>query len=376
MQMKGRFPLYLLVLSMLAALFLPGCAAKELAALNADKQALESRVGDLENQLAEKQGLEDRVSELISNKQAMESRVAELEGQISGVAADATANSHVFGINALLAASGDASEPAAELAFSGSIAVTASAVIPDGMALSHWEINGKPAAAQDGKLTVDVTGNAVIEAVLREELKVAAVNAYLQLLDAKGNPTGDKMDSYVFENDVGKKISVYIGSVVPANHTIDHWRINGIPHHFNKTVTGIKVYDLHAAAVYEVVLKNTLAPSAKPAPTRNSTPAPTQNSTPDPTQSSTPAPTPTLAPTEPPVDTVSIACTNCTFSGGGYTNAKNGSVPKGTTITLTGTVDIGNPQYWEINGVTNSSYGKTFSYTVNGNTAFKYSGYN
>lgn len=47
------------------------------------------------------------------------------------------------------------------------------------------------------------------------------------------------------------------------------------------------------------------------------------------------------------VTTYTVSCSNCTFSGGGYTNATSGSVAAGTTITVTarGTVSA-----WYING--------------------------
>lgn len=352
MRMKNS-PLYLLMaLVMLAATLLPGCAAKDMAALAAEKQSLESKVTDLESQLAEQQGLADQVTELndqLKDKQALESRVLELEDQLSKANAASTAAPvahYAIGINALLAWA-EAAEPAVELVFSGPITVTAAAVVPHGMVFSHWNINGKPITAQGETLSLDVTGNTVVEAVLRKELKVTVINAYLQLLDSKGNAKGNKVKEYVFEKAEGKKVSLYIHAEVPKNHVIDHWRINGVAHYFDKTVTGIKVFNLDTVSVYEVVLKK-VAPTPKPA----------------------------VAPTKAPVQKVSINCTNCTFSGGGYTNAKSGLVPKGTRITVTGTIEIGNPQYWEINGVANSSYGKTFQYTANGNTTFKYTGYN
>ena len=98
----------------------------------------------------------------------------------------------------------------------------------------------------------------------------------------------------------------------------------------------MKVYDLGATTTYEVVLKEEVQ-----------------------------------------VETVKVTCTNCTFSGGGYTNATSGNVPKGTKITVTGTNDIGNPVSWEINGSEIEGYRgmKSITYTVNRNTTFKYTGF-
>jgi hypothetical protein len=168
---------------------------------------------------------------------------------------------------------------------------------------------------------------------MRAELKVTAVNAYIQLLSDKGEPEGDKLAEYVFEEDEDRLISIYVCAEVPGSYEIDYWLIGGVPYHFNKTVSSMKVYDLGAPETYEVVFK---------------------------------------------VDTVKVTCTNCTFSGGGYKNATSGNVPKGTKITVTGKTAVANPVAWEINGNLNTSYMgmTTITYTVNKNTTFKYTGFN
>lgn len=313
MKKKCLLPLLMAVM-MLALPVMSGCGAGD--------TGLESRIKELESQLADKQALEGKVA-------GLEAQLAEL----SSVEAGDPASNYVIGVNALLSAAGETAEPTGELAFSGPLAVTAAAVVPEGKALSHWSVNGAPSAESGQGIAVDVSGNTVIEAVLRDELNVTSINAYIQLLDDKDNPAGDKLHKYAFENEAGKTVSVYVCAEVPKDYRIDRWLINGIPHHFDKAVASFKVFDLDATTAYEAVLVKT-------------------------------------------VQKVSVQCTNCTFSGGGYTNAKSGSVPKGTKITVKGTVDIGSPQVWEINGgIFNlSTYGKTFQYTVNRNTTFKYTG--
>jgi len=302
----------LLFAALMALTLASGCGVKEvdstqLDALTSDNQALQTKIAELETQVA----------------------------QLSAAADDAAAVRYALGVNALLTITGDAASPQSEVFFSGSASVSASAVIPEGMALDYWSVDGSALEGTDVEITVSAEGNTVIEAVLRPELKVSVVNAYLQLLNAEGKPEGDKLTEYVFEDDDDKMISVYVCAEVPSGYEIDHWLINGVPYYFNKTVSNFEVYDLNAPATYEAVLKEKAA-----------------------------------------VAMVSVSCINCTFSGGGYTNATSGSVPAGTTITVKGSVDIGSPQYWIINGEALSGMGKSFTYTVNHNTTFEYTGWN
>ena len=306
--MKKGFIL-LLAIALLFAMFASGCS----------QQTTEPT----EVQTTDEQELKDRISEL-------ESQIAEM----TAAASSAAAARYVLGVNALMSLE-DTASPQSELIFTGPTSVKAIAVVPEGMALDYWCVNGIPIDGQEEEITVDVEGNTVIEAVLREELKVTTINAYIQLLNADGEPEGDKLTDYIFEEMPEKKVSIYVCAEVPDNYEIDYWIINGAPYYFNKTVTNFKVVDLSETTVFEVVLKEAAAPVAR----------------------------------------VSISCINCTFSGGGYTNATSGSVPKGTSITVTGSTDIGNPQYWIING-SNKDYGKTFTYTVNVNTTFQYTGWN
>jgi hypothetical protein len=189
-------------------------------------------------------------------------------------------------------------------------------------------------------ITVAGCGAAVSETLQsappQVEKKVTSVNAYMQLLDSKNLPTGDQFNEKAFGNQ-NEKISVYVSAVIPKGYEIDYWLINNAKYYFNKAVTAFTVLDLNGTTVYEAVLKKTAA-----------------------------------------VATVSISCINARFTGGGYTNATSGTVPKGTKLTITGIVDIGNPTYWEINGTMSDSYfsKKTITYTVNGNTTFKYTGFN
>lgn len=77
--------------------------------------------------------------------------------------------------------------------------------------------------------------------------------------------------------------------------------------------------------------------------------------------------------TDPPTPTtryVTVNCYNCTFSGGGYSNATSGSVPVGTTISVRST-GTSSENYWEINGSTSGPSGSSFKRVIKVNTTIK-----
>ena len=76
---------------------------------------------------------------------------------------------------------------------------------------------------------------------------------------------------------------------------------------------------------------------------------------------------PTTVPPNPVVRYVTVTCSNCRFSGGGYSGATSGSVPVGTKITVTGN-ENSSENYWEINGSTSGPSGRTITRTINVNT--------
>lgn len=258
----------------------------------------------------------------------------------------------IIGINTLLYIKGTSADTAADaLAVSGAATVIAVPQVPVGMVIDHWTLNGKVLDVEPDNVEFQVNGNSVIEAVMRDELKVTSVNATMRFLDDKGKPTGDKFTEYVFEHDdehvSDGLITVYVEAVIPSGYVISHWLLNDVPYHFAKVSSSFTVYDLNETTVYEPVFRKA---------------------------SATPTPTPTTAP----VETVLISCTNCTFTGGGLVNASTGSVPKGSTLTVTGMTAVGSPVVWIINGVTDEdTTGRTsITRTVNSNTTFRYTGYN
>jgi outer membrane murein-binding lipoprotein Lpp len=240
--MKKIIP-FLLIAALMLGVLISGCGAKETDSTQADLPTTDDHE------------LQDKIEEL-------ESRIADLTA--AGEAAAAVR--YAVGVNALLSLSGDTASPQGEVAFSGSATITAAAVIPEGMALDHWSVNGAPLEDSQVQITVDADGNTVIEAVMRAELKVTAVNAYIQLLSDKGEPEGDKLAEYVFEEEEGQLVSIYIHAEIPSGYEVDYWLIDGVAHHFNKTVTSIKMYNLDASAAYEVVLKKKAATGQSPNP--------------------------------------------------------------------------------------------------------------
>lgn len=252
---------------------------------------------------------------------ALQAQIDELKEQLAattpGVSATegepAASVQYVVVINALVyPEGGDPASAASTLEITGPTSIVLTPVLPEGKVVDYWDINGQEFEATENQapvITVDST--TFIKAVLRDELKVTSINAYMQFLDEKGDPSGDEFYEYVFEYDdehvSNKLITVYVKAEIPDGYTVDYWKINGVPYYFNKTVTAFTVENLDETTVYEVVFKKADAPST-PKPT--STPA--LNQTPEPT--TTPSwsfipiwpsfvirPTPTPMPTVPPI---------------------------------------------------------------------------
>lgn len=250
----------------------------------------------------------------------------------------------------------------------GTYELVAVADIPKGMAVDYWELNGEPhyEETSEGFLFIPQE-DTVVDARLRPEHKVTAVNAEMQFLDKKGAPKGDKFTEFVFEEDFenpvthetcpGDRITVSVKAVVPKGYVLDYWRINDVPYYFNRTVTSFTVHDLNETTVYEVVLRKSNASASTPKPT----------ATPDRGGS---RPTPN---TNRPV-MYSVSCTYCTFSGGGYSNATSGSVPAGTRITVTEARRGDGEVFWSsgsyIDGNNLNPGPRSFSYTVNSDCSF------
>ena len=336
-----------LVLALLMLLCLTGCQSggnqAELEAAKVQVQLLQQQLDEANAALAEAEKGDDTATVQIAEPEAAPApemfQIAAVNARING---EQRAAIHV----------GETAE------------LTAEAVIPEGMALDYWALNGERLAEQTGaSCTFTAQDNAVIEAVLRPVKTVTAINATMQFLNAKDKAGGDPFTEFVFEEDYvnpvtgetvpGGTITVYVEADVPRGYEVDYWLINHVPYYYNRTVTSFRVDDLDASTEYEVVLKKKGEASSTPKP------ATQPNTTP--------------APTEEPVY-YNVSCIGCTFSGGGYSGATGGKVPAGTVIKVTTTYSTDYTLYWRgsITDGSNSTGGgaRSHTYTVNGDCNF------
>ena len=115
----------------------------------------------------------------------------------------------------------------------------ARAVLPEGYTVDHWEVNGEPVdtGGRLYSLEFDSEGVWKVEAVLREELRVTCVNAYLQFLDENGNPAGWMYEDVCFEYDYtvpttgerhpGGTITARVLPIDPEEDEPYYWLIDG-----------------------------------------------------------------------------------------------------------------------------------------------------
>ncbi len=223
--------------------------------------------------------LQAQIDELESKLAAATSAPTETEAQ-----APAAVMQYVLAYNALVyPEGGDPASAASALEITASTSVVVTPVLPEGKIVEHWDVNGQEfEAVENQAMVITVDSTTFVKAVLRDELKVTSINAYMQFLDEDGNPHGDEFYEYVFEYDdenvSNKLITVYVKAELPDGYTVDYWKINGVPYDFNKTVTAFTVEELDETTVYEVVFKKADAPSTpKPTstPALNETPSPT-----------------------------------------------------------------------------------------------------
>ena len=172
-----------------------------------------------------------------------------------------------------------------------------------------------------------------------EQLVVESKDATMQHLETKNAAGGSSFTRFNFTEDYenkatgkeekGGQVSLYVRARVPKGYWVRGWKFNDTELYPTSQFGRFFVRTLNASMTYEPIF-------GKLAATKKPTKAPTKK----------PTKKPTKAPT--PVAKVRVNCINCTFSGGGYSGATSGSVPKGTTITVTS--NFGYSSHWEING--------------------------
>ena len=133
------------------------------------------------------------------------------------------------------------------------------------------------------------------------------------------------------QTEQGGRVTVKVSAIIPEGKVVTFWRFNGARINFNSDVTSFVVENLSESMVYRPVFYTKTTP----------------------------------------VPEYTINCTNCTFSGGGYTNAKSGTVPYGTKITVTpeGNSYLG---WWSGSYSTDEVSKKAITWTVNSNCSFKW----
>ena len=227
-----------------------------------------------------------------------------------------------------------------------------------------------------------------------EQLIVETIHAELCHLNAKHSGGGGWITSFDFTEDYinratkkteeGGQVTIRVQAKIPKGKKISYWLFNEAKIDFNTNVTKFVVCTLNTSMTYEPVFgsgsKATEAPSAV-----NTRPQPRATAEPTQTPSAVntrPQPSGTLEPTQAPsaVNTrpqakiyYNVTCTNCTFSGGGVSNASSARVEAGTTITVT-TSSSGTVVGWYVNGAhkmktrQEAFLGSSFTLTVNKDT--------
>ena len=146
---------------------------------------------------------------------------------------------------------------------------------------------------------------------------------------------GGWMDSFDFTQDYinkatnriepGGQITAQVKATVGKNQKVRGWKFNETKLYPSATINYFTVRTLNTSMTYEPIFKS-VATVTDP---------PTQR--------------------QPPVEVPAfyrVSCINCTFSGGGHTNATSGIVPAGTKITVTNKSGSTEVSEWQVNGST------------------------
>ena len=141
----------------------------------------------------------------------------------------------------------------------------AQAVLPEGMTVDHWEVNGEPVDAGGRQFSLEFESEGVkkVEAVLREERRVTCVNAYLQFLDENGEPAGWMYQDVCFEYDYtvpttgerhpGGSITAFVSPIDPEAEEPYTWLIDGQAVEGFPPARGIRLENLDRSVHIELV---------------------------------------------------------------------------------------------------------------------------
>ncbi len=246
----------------------------------------------------------------------------------------------------------------------GSVDVRISAEIPKGQKVAYWIINGAKYTfnTEVKSFTLrEVPYGMTIEAVFTnsataqtlpseaeiqqqrtgETLVVETKSARMSHVDAKHKASGGTFTEFDFTDDFtnnatgeteqGGRVTVRVAASIPEGKLVTYWRFNGARLNFNSDVSSFVVENLAESMLYQPVFYTKTTP----------------------------------------VPEYSINCKNCVFSGGGYTNAKSGTVPYGTKITIApqGNSSLG---WWSGSYSTGEVNKKSITWTVKNNCSFEW----
>lgn len=167
---------------------------------------------------------------------ALNARLAEAEAQH---------DSYVFLVNAVM--NGETLIP-----LDSETALELDAVIPEGMKLLRWTVNGEALDTLEEHITLTLSENTVVEAELREIKKVTCINCTMQFLDSYENNGGESFTEFVFEDDYlntytglieeGGSMLLCVQTPIPEGKRLDHWLVNGQAYAVHGTVNIFNAY--------------------------------------------------------------------------------------------------------------------------------------
>lgn len=235
----------------------------------------------------------------------------------------------------------------------GSISFKVTATIPKGKKVDYWVIDGIHYDFEDKIKTIvfeDLKDSMTVEVVLAKgssatmwttgmptgdaPLVVSVINGELKFMknaSKSGGAAFTKLDftntyknTATGKNAPGGSVSVKVKATAPSGKSVAGWLFNDVKLTFPTEITYFFAKNIHQTMEYEPIFGARY---------------------------------------------VTVKCTGCTFSGGGYTNATSGKVKAGTKITVTSTYYM--VDYYTINGAKGHNGQKSFSMTVNKNTTIQ-----